>query len=225
MDPRIFSLLKDIPLFSSIGDEKIYELIEAGSFRKISKNTIIINEGDNSDSLFIICGGKVKVMIHDNEGREIILSLLGEGDYFGEMSLLDGEPRSACVMTKEPTRLLMINKEDFKNICLNNKELAFNLIKDLMKRLREANKKIESLAFLDVYGRVSRLLLQLAKPNDGPDNEKSVINERLTHQEIANMVGSSREMVSRILKKLSTEGYITIKKKQITIEKRLPYIF
>lgn len=166
----------------------------------------------------MICEGRVKVTIDDDEGKEIILSMFGPGEYFGEMALLDDEPRSAGVTTKEATQLLIISKKDFMDIFSSN-TIAFNLLKDLVKRLREANKKIESLALLDVYGRVARVLNQFAKPQD----EKMVIEEKLTHQEIANMIGSSREMVSLILKELSNGEYITIDKKQITINKKLPY--
>jgi CRP/FNR family cyclic AMP-dependent transcriptional regulator len=158
------------------------------------------------------------VTIDDNEGKELILSILGTGEYFGEMALLDDEPRSASVTTKETTQLLIISKNDFMGFFSSN-PIALNLLKDLIKRLREANKKIESLGLLDVYGRVARILNQFAKSQAG----KMVIEEKLTHQEIANMIGSSREMVSLILKELSNGGYITIDKKLITINKKLPY--
>lgn len=135
------------------------------------------------------------------------------------MSLLDHEPRSAGVITKEPTEIMVFAREDFMEIFSSN-PIAFNLLKGLLQRLREATKKIEGLALLDVYGRVARLLNQLA---GSPDDGKQVITDKLTHQEIANTVGSSREMVSLILKELTTGGYITIEKKLITINKKLPY--
>jgi CRP/FNR family cyclic AMP-dependent transcriptional regulator len=135
------------------------------------------------------------------------------------MALMDGEPRSAYVVTRETTNVLIISRGDFRNVLSSNSNIAFNIIKGLLKRLREANKKIESLALNDVYGRIARLFVNLAKPVD----QKLVIKEKLTHQDIANMVGSSREMVSRILKELSIGDYITIDKKNITINKKLPY--
>lgn len=211
-------MLKNIPLFSCLNDSELAAIEKVAVKKTFPKNTILFSEGDKTDSLYVICDGKVKVTINDDEGKEIILSMLGTGEYFGEMALLDAEPRSASVMTKETTELLIISKNDFMNIFSSN-PIAFNLLKGLIKRLREANKKIESLGLLDVYGRIARILNQLAKPQ----NEKMVIEEKLTHQEIANMIGSSREMVSLILKELSNGGYITIDKKLITINRKLPY--
>jgi len=211
-------MLKNIPLFSSLNDQELDALSKVAVKKTFPKNTILFSEGDRSDSLYVICSGKIKVTINDKEGNEVILAIIGPGEYFGEMALLDSGPRSACAITKEPTQLLIFSKNDFMDIFSSN-PIAFNLLKGLIKRLREANKKIESLALLDVYGRVARLLIQLAKPQ----NQKMVIEDKLTHQEIANMVGSSREMVSIILKELSNGGYITVDKKLITINRKLPY--
>lgn len=211
-------MLKNISLFSSLNEQELAAIENVAIKKTFPKNTILFSTGDSTDALYVICEGKVKVTIDDNEGKEIILSMLGKGEYFGEMALLDDEPRSASVTTKETTQLLIISKNDFMDIFSSN-PITFNLLKDLVKRLREANKKIESLALLDVYGRVARILNQFAKPQEG----KMVIQEKLTHQEIANMIGSSREMVSLILKELSNGEYITIDKKLITINKKLPY--
>ena len=211
-------MLKNIPLFSCLTDSELTAIEKIAVKKTFPKNTILLSEGDSTDALYVICEGKVKVTIDDNEGKELILSILGTGEYFGEMALLDDEPRSASVTTKETTQLLIISKNDFMGFFSSN-PIALNLLKDLIKRLREANKKIESLGLLDVYGRVARILNQFAKSQEG----KMVIEEKLTHQEIANMIGSSREMVSIILKELSNGGYITIDKKLITINKKLPY--
>jgi len=211
-------MFKNIPLFSCLNDSELIAIEKVAVKKTFPKNTILLSEGDSTDALYVICEGKVKVTIDDNEGKELILSILGTGEYFGEMALLDDEPRSASVTTKETTQLLIISKNDFMGFFSSN-PIALNLLKDLIKRLREANKKIESLGLLDVYGRVARILNQFAKSQAG----KMVIEEKLTHQEIANMIGSSREMVSLILKELSNGKYITIDKKLITINKKLPY--
>lgn len=225
-------LLKDIPLFKGLSDEVLEALERVSVVKTFPKNTILFSEGDQSDSFYIIRSGKVNVGINDEEGREVILSILGPGEYFGEIALMDGEPRSAYVMTKEPSQLIIISKSDFHELLSNHPDIMTNLFRGLLKRFREANKKIESLALMDVYGRVARLLTHLAatsgkKADGGPadlsSDERVTINERLTHQEIANMVGASREMVSRVLKELSNEGYISTEKKYITIEKKLPY--
>lgn len=210
--------MKNVPLFCGLNDQELASLAKVAVKKVVPKNTILFSEGDTTDSLYVICKGKIKVTITDSTGNEVILTMLGTGEYFGEMALLDSEPRSACVITKEPTELLIFAKKDFMDIFSSN-PIAFNLLKGLLKRLREANKKIEGLALLDVYGRVAKVLNSLAKPLD----QKMVINDKLTHQEIASMVGSSREMVSIILKELSNGGYITVENKIIILNKKLPY--
>lgn len=213
-------ILKQISLFSGLSEHDLDAITNIALKKSFPKNTVLFSEGDETDSLYIICDGKVKVTISDNEGNEVILSILGVGEYFGEMALLDSEPRSASAVSKEPCEILIISKKDFMNIFSVN-PVAANLLKGVIRRLRDANKKIESLALLDVYGRVARVLTQMAKPLD----EKLIIQEKLTHQEIANMIGSSREMVSIILKELANGGYISVSGKQITINKKLPYSF
>ncbi len=212
-------MLKNIPLFSGLEEDQLETLRKALIVKTYPKNSYLFSEGDPSDSFYVVEKGKVNVGINDEEGREVILSVLGPGEYFGEMALLDGEPRCAYVMTKERTKLLIISKKEFENLLNANPAIMVNLLKGLQKRLREANKRIESLALMDVYGRVARLLTQIA----GAREDEVVITEKMTHQEIANMVGASREMVSRVLKELTTEGYISIHKKRITIHRKLPY--
>ena len=207
-----------IKLFKGLQEEEIQRIFDISIKKNYPKNTILIDEGDQTDSLYIILKGQVKVSINDEEGKEVILAILGEGEYFGEMSLLDKKPRSARVTTREQTELLVVPGTEFENYLTTHDDIISNVLKGLLNRLREADKKIESLALKDVYGRVALLLNQLAKEVDGV----KVIEERLTHQEIANMVGSSREMVSRILKELSVGEFITVEKKQITINKKLP---
>lgn len=212
-------MLKNIALFSDLDDDELEVLQKAAVVKTFPKNTILFSEGDPSDSFYVVKKGKVNVGINDEEGREIILSMLGPGEYFGEMALLDGEPRCAFVMTKEKTQLFIISKKNFQTLLISNPEIMFKLLKGLQQRLREANRKIESLALMNVYGRVARLLTTLA----GSCENDVVITDKLTHQEIANMVGASREMVSRVLKDLSNKGYISVFKKRITIHNKLPY--
>jgi len=215
------SLLKDIPLFSGIDDESLMYLERVAVKKSFPKNTILFTKGDESDSLYIIKSGTVKTIIIDEDGKEMILSTQREGEYFGEMSLIDKEPRSATIMTKELTQMLIIHRDDFLKVFNSNPDMVYDLFKVLLKRLREATDKVESLAFKDVYGRIAGLLTQLARPED----DKWVIDDKLTHREIAHMIGSSREMVSKILKELTIGGYISTLKKQITIHKKLPRIF
>ena len=181
------------------------------------KNTVIVNEGDHSDSIFIIVSGRVKVYLHGEDGREAVLNIHGPGEYFGEM-VLDEGPRSASVMTLEASRFLVIPKADFRRFLSANPDFAMKLINRLMRRVRSLTENVGSLALLDVYGRVARLLLELAGEQDG----RLVVAERLTQKDIAGRVGASREMISRIFKDLVAGGYIEVDDRRITISKDLP---
>lgn len=210
--------LKNLPLFAQLGDEEIYSLSARVSLRNYPKNTILVSEGDETDSLFIIESGKVKVYLSDEEGKEVIINMLEAGDYFGEIALLDDKPRSASVMTLGDSRLWMISKKDFEVWLLQYPQIALLLLRDMSNRLRLLTDNVKSLALMDVYGRVARTLLNLAKEKD----DKLVIEQKLTQQDIANMVGASREMVSRIMKDLVAGGYISNERASIVIHERLP---
>ena len=215
-------MLRTIPLFKDLTDEDLAVIGEVSVERVLPKGSVILTEGAIGDSLFAIESGRVKVFIGDEDGREIILKLLGPGDFFGEMSLIDQQPRSASVAAIEPTTLRILSQEAFQ-MCLNRApRIATTVMQALAKRLRDADRKISTLALMDVYGRVANTLLELAIMNNG----KLVVGERLSQQDIANMVGASREMVNRILKDLSDRGYISVESKTITIhDDKLPPSF
>ncbi len=188
-------------------EKSVFEILgKAGKKRLYPKNTIILNEGDSSSCLYVIHSGKLKAYLADEQGREIVLNIMKPGDYFGEMALIDNEARSASVMTLEDSQLTVVTREDFIDCMAKNPELVTPLMLGLIKRLRISTRKVGSLALMDVYGRVAGTLLQLAREQDG----KLVIGEKLTHQEIANLVGASREMVSRIMHDLAEGGYISV---------------
>lgn len=212
------TMLTQVPLFSGLSDTEIQPVLSHATKKTIAKNTIIITEGDLSVSLYVILSGKVKVFLQDNEGREVVLNSQEAGEYFGELALIDDEPRSASVMTLEKSTFLVISKEEFKQVLCNHPDIAFGLIKGLVLRLRCLTENVKDLALTDVYGRVSKLLSGLARAQAG----KRVIENCLTQQEIANRVGASREMVGRILRDLTTGGYITVEGKCIFINDKLP---
>lgn len=163
--------------------------------------------------------GKAVAMSSDEDGKQIILNEFEKGDYFGEMSFIDGKPRCATVQTTETTRLFVIPGDKFRNILLANPDMMLNLMKGLLEKVRKATMQIKLLVFSDVYGRVRQLLIERSKPyKDG----KRIIEERLRHHEIATRVNSSREMVSRIMKELSDGEYITVCKNCIIINRELP---
>jgi len=211
-------MLHHVHLFSNLASDETAVLTDHSATRTYPAHTVLITEGDRSDSLYVILDGEVKVFVSDENGKEAILNLMGPGEYFGELALLDDSPRSASVMTLVPTKVLIITKSDFKRCLSSNPDLAYNLIKSLIQQVRSLTDSVKNLSLMDVYGRVAHTLLDLAKDKDG----RQIIEQKLTHQDIASMVGSSREMVSRILKDLSTGGYITVGKNQIVINEKLP---
>jgi len=205
-------------LFAELAPADIQIIASHGVARRYSKGSILINEGDESDSVYVILEGKVKVYLSDENGKELILRIQGPGEYFGELAIIDSAPRSASVITVEPTRVSVVTRAEFEQCMRANDDVAVQLIRSLAARVRSLTENVRNLALLDVYGRVARTLLNLAEDQDGTQ----VVPQRLTHQEIANMVGASREMVSRIMKDLTEGGYIVIQDRRIHIPRKLP---
>src|SRR5438093_4694855 len=203
--------------FAPLAEETLRAIAATGVVRNYPKNTILINEGDSSDSLFIVLSGRVKVFASNEAGREIVLSFFGPGEYVGEMSL-DGSPRSASVMTVEPTSCAVVNRASFREFILAHPEFALHLIEMLIRRVRHTTESVKSLALSDVYGRLVRLLTSLAVERDG----KLVVPEKLTQQDIAERVGASRDMISRLMKDLVGGGYLAVDERTITILKKPP---
>ena len=210
LNPQI---LKSVPLFSSFSDAQVSQLLTGMQHRSYPRNSFILRAGEETDALYIVLSGRVKVLIPDEEGHEVILSIIGPQEYFGEMGLLDDQTRSASVETLEPCEMLRLTKAGFTNVLKDNFELAMLIIQNLVKRLREADRKIESLALIDVYGRVARLLIDMAQNTDG----KWVVEHAPAKQEIARMIGASREMVSRVVKDLQRKGLIRAEKRRIHV--------
>lgn len=203
---------------AAIVDPLVQQLADRGALRNFPKNTVIINESDRGDSLFVILSGRVKVYVSDAEGREMILDHYGSGDYVGEMSI-NGQPRSASVMTLEPTLCSVVTRACLREAIAANPDIAMSLIGTLIERARIATDNVKNLALMDVYGRVARLLLSMAK--EQPDG-KLVVPERMTQQDIADRVGASRDMISRIFKDLTVGGYVTVTDRIVTIHRKPP---
>ena len=200
------------------GEKGISDILGgAGRMRHFQKGSIVLHEGDPSTSLYIIHSGRLKAFLSDDQGREIVISIMEPGEYFGEMAIIDNGTRSASVMAIEDAQLSVISREDFQQYLSVHPELSHTMMLGLIRRLRNATRKIGSLALLDVYGRVAGTLLQFAREEEGT----LMIQERLTHQEIANMVGASREMVTRIMHDLVADGYISVdEKRRIVIHEK-----
>jgi CRP/FNR family cyclic AMP-dependent transcriptional regulator len=210
-------MFDNIPLFTGLGKEELATVGRHTVAKTFPAHAVLLREGEKSDSLYIILYGQVKIFVTDTDGGEAILNIQGPGDFFGEMALLDDAPRSASVMTMEPTRVAIMTKADFKQCLTGHPEIAYALIRTLTQRVRTLSAKVRNLALLDVYGRVARTLLNLATPLD----QQLVIRQKLTHQDLASMVGASREMVSRILKDLANDGYIRVQQRRITVTPKL----
>jgi len=209
--------LRQIPLFASLKDEEIEAIYKLSVTKKCPKDAIILLEDEEGDTLFVILKGKVKVTTFSESGKEVIFSILNEGDFFGDMSLLDGKPRSATVISIEESELRLIRRSDFNKLIETHPGIALRVLEELTSRLRKADERIESLALLDVTGRVAGILLQLADER-GEKSERSIlIKSRPTHQELANMVGTTRETVTRVLKQLENKKYISMDGKDLTI--------
>jgi CRP/FNR family cyclic AMP-dependent transcriptional regulator len=198
-------------------DEALRQITASGVVRSYPKNTVLIAEGDIGDTLYIVLTGRVKVYASNAAGREVVLNFHGPGEYVGEMSL-DGEPRSASVMTMEPTTCAIVNRAQLRDFLAQNPDFAQHLIQTLIRRCRSATENVKSLALSDVYGRMVRLINALAVEQDG----RMVVEERLTQQDIADRVGASRDMIGKLMKDLVAGGYLATEDRRITILKRLP---
>lgn len=205
---RLMSMLKP----------NIARLAERGILRSYRKNTVILNEGEPGDSLFVLLQGQVKVYATDENGREITYGMISAGDYFGEMSL-DGGPRSASVMTVEPSLCSLLSRQAVQQHLNDEPAFAMDVVSQVIRRARSATETARQMALLDVYGRVIHTL----ESQQGPGASLTpVLLNQITHQQIASRVGASREMVSRLLKDLEKGGYVELGIKRITLKKKLP---
>ena len=208
-------MLEKINLFSKISAECLAQLEQVSTLRKYPKNSILFMEGDDTGQLYIVQSGLVCVYTDDDDGRQLVLNYMSEGDYFGELSLLDKQPRSASARVTEDSQLLTISRDAFRSFLRDNPCLYDALIVELVSRIRDLTSNVKDMALLDVYGRVAHTLERLCQ--DTSDSAP-----KLTHQSIANMVGASREMVSRVMKELVIGGYIEMECKKIRILKSFP---
>jgi len=203
--------------FANLDESALRALAPHGAVRSFSKNAVVVSEGDETDSLYILLSGRVKAFVSEEDGREVVLSTVGVGDYFGEL-VLDGGPRSASIMTLEACRFFVIPRGDIEGLLDRNPAFARHLIRMLIGKVRTLTQKVLDLALKDVYGRFAKFIDENAVEEKG----MRVVSERLTQHDIAARIGGSREMVNRIVKDLTAGGYISVDAKQITVHKKLP---
>ena len=208
-DPReskdMLSHLRAIPLFASVADVDLEDIASQLIERRYSKGTVVVEEGLTGDYMYVIRVGRVKVTKASDDGREKIMDFLEAGDFFGEMSLLDRSPRSASVRTLEPSRLMALSRVAFLDLLTRSSSLSLAVIKVLTRRLRAADEQASSMSFHRVEDRVRNLFQRIARPTNGDD---TLLTPALTHQQIADMVGSSRETVTRAIKQLKGTGQL-----------------
>ena len=211
------SFLRRVPLLEGLNDEELQAIAGMTITRTYNKDNVIILAEEEGDALFVIRKGQVKVSIVSEDGREVILSLLREGDVVGELSILDGKPRSANVVATEESELIMLRRSDFLQLLIKVPRIAVTLLEELASRLRKTDRKIEGLALLDVTSRISETLLGLASESGVETDDGIILKDRPTHQQLANMSGTTRETVSRVLKRLENQGYIAVKGRTMVI--------
>ena len=198
-------LLRRVPLFSLLTVAQAEVISGAVIKRRFKRGEARVEQGQKSNALFILLTGRARVVTSDSRGREVILATLAQGDYLGEMSIIDNEPHSATVRAEVATDVLMLGRAEFARCLTENASMSLVVMRGLVKRLRHADRKIESLALLDVYGRVAHALLDFAVADA---QGQLLVKDKISRQDLAKMVGASREMVSRVMKDLEERGFI-----------------
>lgn len=218
MQQEVFRGLKKIPFLSGLADDVLYALAEKAKSAKFSRQTTIVMEGDETSSLYIILSGKVRIYSSDDKSKEVTLLIQEPGSYFGEIALLSDEPRSASVVTLEPTTCAVISKMDFVNWLMANPVVAIALLSIMSDKIRQLTDKVRQMALSNVYERTIQTLQELSVPQ----GEVRVIYNRPTQQDLASMVGASREMINKVMHELTKGGYVHIEDKAMIISKKLP---
>lgn len=213
------SYLKQVSLFANLADEDLHELMTAAKRRAFRSGEVIFHRDDPGQVLYMIKEGKVKICIISPDGQEISLAVFGKGECFGEFALLDGLPRSADAIALEKVECYTLQRSDFHNAIMKNPKIAIQVLEALTKRLRNTDNMVEDLIFLDVYGRVAKKLLELADAHGVKTDDGVRIEVRLTQQELASMVGASRESVNKVMGYFSEKDFISTDKHRITLHR------
>ncbi len=198
-------LIRRVPLFEVLTPIQAQQVASVVIKKRYKRGECVVEEGKTTDALYMMLSGRARVLMTDHKGNEVILATLRTGDYVGEMSLIDGEPHSASVTTEVQTDVLILGRADFLRCVGENAAVSLSLMRGLVQRLRHADRKIGSLALMGVYGRVATVLLEAAQLGD---NQQCLIRDKISRQDLAKMVGASREMVSRVMKEFEEQGFI-----------------
>ena len=219
---KVMSFFEDGTLFNNLSKEELSQLSQIARKRKYERNQIVFYEGDLGGSLYMIVSGSVKIVIMSEDGREHILGLLQEGDFFGEISLIDGRTRSATAIALDNVSIVMISRDDFVRLLRDNPEMSLKIMVTLCERLRKTDKHVESLAFLSAPGRVAQVLINMADQfTESKTWDDITMPHKITRQEFASIAGTSRETLTRVLMDFQDDGVITLEKNKIHIHARL----
>ncbi len=210
-------IIKQVSVLSNFEDEALDRLIQLVDEREFARDEVILQQDEPGDALYVILSGRVKVVLYGEDGKEVILSTLREGDFFGEMALIDGGPRSASVVALEESKLIRLLRQSFMDFLRETPEMALRILETMSQRLRMADGKIGSLALMDVYGRVARALREIATQEGIQAGSNVVVEKRPTHAELAAMIGTSRETVSRVLGDFVRSSFVTLDGKRIIL--------
>ncbi len=208
--------------FSVLTDAELAILLKIARVRKFSKNYVIFEEGDTRAALHIVLSGKVKISLYDEEGKEYVLDIIGSGGFFGELSMFDELTGFANIIASEETECVVIQRQDFVNLLMDNPAFTVNVLKTLIKKLRAANERIKGLAFLNVENRILKYLMEIGEKSGVKVKDRVIVERGPTQVEIANSCGCSRETVSRMIKSLVNKGKISVIKRQYTLRPVYP---
>lgn len=217
---QLINFFKEVPLLCNLEDYEHNQIADVAVVKEFEKNKIIFYEQDKGNSLYIIVYGQVKIVVNSNDGREHILGFLKDKEFFGEISLLDGEPRSTTVISLEKVKVIAINREDFIKILRNNPDMTYKIILSLCNKLRWTDRHVSNLAFLSAAGRVARTIVELCEDENSMEGNNCVLNHKMTRQDFANIAGTSRETLTRIIMEFQDEGILTSYRNKLVIHEK-----
>ncbi|MGR3179644.1 MAG: Crp/Fnr family transcriptional regulator [Candidatus Anammoxibacter sp.] len=215
-------LLRKIPLFSSLDDKQLENVFNHGITKKFKKDEFVLRHREEGDAMYLIIKGSVKLTLFNEDGKILVLSTLSQGDFFGELSLLDDKLRSCTVIVASDCELFILTRTLFFALIKESPAMTFSILKEMTVRLRKASSKMGSLALLDVYGRIVQLLYEIANDVGEVTEDGYVIDKLPTHEELANIVGATRESVSRVISNIKKTGLLKYSKdRKILLRKKI----
>ncbi len=214
---KLISFFREVPLLCNLEDNELKQMANVAIIKEFDKNKIIFYERDKGNSLYIIVSGQIKIVVNSSDGREHILGFLKDKEFFGEISLLDGEPRSSTVISIEKAKVIIINRDEFIKILRNNPDMTYKIILSICKKIRWTDRHVSNLAFLSATGRVARTIIEMFENIDSIENTHCTVNHKMTRQDFANIAGTSRETLTRVIMEFQDDGILTSYRNKLII--------